>query len=172
MTWQMILGILIPALMVFVAVYYTFRQYHQQQLQLQLLQNRKVKDRIVLPMRLQAYERLILLCERIDFADLLLRLKTPDTSARELQSAMLITVQQEFEHNLTQQLYITPELWQVLLAAKTRTMDFIAEAGIDLKENASSEDYAQKLFQLVSNETSLPSQIGKRAIKTEASLWL
>jgi hypothetical protein len=172
MTWQMILGVSIPALMVFLAVYYTFRQYHQQLLQLQLLKSKKVKDGIVLPMRLQAYERLILLCERIDFADLMLRLKTPNTSARDLQSALLITVQQEFEHNLTQQLYITPELWQVLMAAKARTMDFIAGAGKDLDENASSDEYAQKLFQLVSNETSLPSQIGKKAIKTEASLWL
>lgn len=172
MTWQMILGITIPALVVFLAVYYTFRQYHQQVLQLQLLKSKKVKDQIVLPMRLQAYERLILLCERIDFADLTLRLKTPGTSARELQSAMLITVQQEFEHNLTQQLYVTPELWQVLIAAKARIMDFISDAGKHLDENASSDEYAQKLFELVSKESSLPSQIGKKAIKTEASLWL
>lgn len=123
-------------------------------------------------MRLHAYERLILLCERIDFADLMLRLKTPGTSARELQSALLIAVQQEFEHNLTQQLYITPELWQVLLAAKSKTMDFISVAGDKLTIEATSEDYARRLFQLISDEESLPSQIGKKAIKTESSLWL
>ena len=172
MTWQMILGIVIPSLIVFLAVYFTFRQYHQQQLRLQLLEGKKVKDQVVLPLRLQAYERLILLCERIDFADLVLRLKTPGTSARELQSALLIAVQQEFEHNLTQQLYISPELWQVLLAAKGKTMDLLVVAGESMDENASSEEYTTGLFHLVSKETSLPSQIGKKAIKTEASLWL
>ncbi len=172
MTGSMILGITIPALMVFLAVYFTFRQYHQQQLRLQLLESKKVKDRIVLPMRLQAYERLLLLCERIDFADLMLRMKTPGTSARELQAGSLIAIQQEFEHNLTQQLYITPELWQVLLAVKAKTMDFLSVAGEGLFEEATSDDYARQLFQLLSKESTSPSQIGKKAIKTEAALWL
>ena len=72
--------------------------------------------RVTLPSNFKAYERLILLCERINIADLILRLKAPGTSAVELKSALLLAVQQEFEHNLTQQLYVTEELWQVLLA--------------------------------------------------------
>ena len=172
MTWPILLAIIIPSAVVFFAVYFTFRQYHRHEMQLRLLESKKTKDQITLPMRLNAYERLILLCERIDFADLMLRLKTPDTSARELQSALLIAVQQEFEHNLTQQLYITPELWQVLMAAKSKTMDIISLAGETLADGATSEDFARKLFQLVSDEEFLPSQIGKKAIKTEASLWL
>jgi len=172
MTWQMILGIVFPSLIVFLAVYFTFRQYHQQQLRMLMMESRKVKDQVVLPMKLQAYERLILLSERIDFADLVLRLKTPGTSARELQSALLIAVQQEYEHNLTQQLYITSELWQVLMAAKSKTMDVISFAGEGLNANATSEEYAKRLFELISQETTLPSQIAKKAIKTEASLWL
>lgn len=172
MTWQIVFAIIIPSLFVFLAVYLTFKQYHQQQLRLQMMEQKKLRDPIVLPMRLQAYERLILLSERIDFADLMLRLRTPGTNARELQSALLIAVQQEYEHNLTQQLYITPELWQVLLAAKAKTMDIITLAGQDLPENATSSDFAKRLFEMVGNETSLPSQIARKAIKTEASLWL
>lgn len=168
----MILGFTLPALIVFLAVYFTFRQYHQQQLRLQMLEGKKVKDQVTLPLKLQAYERLILLCERIDFADLTLRLKTPGTTAREFQSALLIAVQHEFEHNLTQQLYVSPELWQVLIAAKNKTMDFITLAGEKLPENSSSDEYAVSLFRLLSEEKSLPSQIGKKAIKTEASLWI
>jgi len=172
MTWQIILAIIIPSIVVFLSVYFTFRQYHQQQLKLQMLENKKVKDRITLPMKLQAYERLILLCERIDFPDLMLRLKAPDTSARELVSALLVAVQHEYEHNLTQQLYVSPELWEVLLAVKSKTMHLITMAGDGLNENASSEEFAKKLFELVGKETSLPAQVGRKAIKTEASLWL
>jgi hypothetical protein len=172
MTGELILAITIPSLIVFAAVYFTFRQYHQHQMRTQMIDNRKVKDTITMPLRLQAYERLILLCERIDFADLMLRLKTPGTTARELEAALLVTVQQEYEHNLTQQLYVTPELWQVLLAAKAKTMDFIALARQGLPDDATSDDYAKRLFEILSNESSLPSLIGKKAIKTEASLWL
>ena len=172
MTWEILLAIIIPSAVVFLAVYFTFRQYHQHEMRTQLLESKKVKDQITLPMKLHAFERLILLCERIDFADLLLRLKTPGTTARELQSAMLIAVQHEFEHNLTQQLYTTSELWQVLVAVKSKTMDIISYAGANLNEASTSEDFAQSLFNIVSQETSLPSQIGKKAIKTEASLWL
>ena len=85
---------------------------------------------------------------------------------------MLIAIQQEFEHNLTQQLYVSAELWQVLLAAKSKTMDLIMLAADDLNGNASSDDFARKLFESLSNESNLPSLIGKKAIKTEASLWL
>ncbi|HUR31997.1 MAG TPA: hypothetical protein VMZ69_11245 [Saprospiraceae bacterium] len=172
MTWQIIIAIIIPSVVVFLSVYFTFRQYHQQQLRLQLLENKKVKDRITLPMKLQAYERLILLCERIDFPDLLLRLKTPDTSARELEAALLVAVQHEYEHNLTQQLYISPELWDVLLAVKSKTMDLITLAREGMSDHGSSEEFGKRLFELISKETSLPSQIGRKAIKTEASLWL
>lgn len=172
MTWQLILGLTIPSLMVFLAVYFTFRQYHQQQIRLHYLDAKQGKDHITLPMRLQAYERLLLLCERIDFADLMLRMITPGTSAREIKAAMLVAVQQEFEHNLTQQLYITPELWQVLLAAKNKTMDVISLAGENLPEGATADDYAQRLMDMISSEPSLPAQIGKKAIKTESALWL
>lgn len=168
----MILGIVVPSLIVFAAVYFTFRQYHQQQLRLQMLDNKKVKDQIVLPLRLQAYERLMLLSERIDFADLVLRLKAPGTSSKELHSALLVAVQQEFEHNLTQQLYISSELWQVMLAAKNKTMDYLSIAANRVSDNASSEDFTDALFLLISKEETLPSHIAKRAIKTEASLWL
>lgn len=172
MTWQILLGLTLPGLLVFLAVYLTFRQYHQHLIRSQLLESKKGKDQVTLPLRLQAFERLILLCERIDFADLTLRLITPGTSAKEIQSAMLITVQQEFEHNLTQQLYVSHELWQVMMAAKAKTMDIIALAGQDLPQDATADAFAQKLMNIISQEDSLPAHIGKKAIKTEASLWL
>ncbi len=172
MTWQMILGITIPSLLVFLAVYFTIRQYHRQQMQMQMLNMKKAREKITLPLRLRAYERLIMLCERIDIADLMLRLITPGTSATELKAALLVAIQHEYEHNLTQQLYITEELWQVLLAAKGKTMDLITFAAEGLPQDASAEDFAKKLIELVSKETSLPSIIGKKAIKTESALWL
>jgi len=172
MTWQMILGLTIPSVIVLLAVYLMFKQYFHHQMQTFLLQNKKTRDQITLPMRLQAYERLTLLCERIEFADLILRLKSPGASAIELQSALFVAVQQEYEHNLTQQLYISEELWQILLLAKSKTMDLISLSTQSLAPGASGDDYVKNLFELASREEKLPSQIAKSAIKSESSFWL
>lgn len=172
MTWQLILGLTIPSVVVLVAMYLMFKQYFQHQTQIRVMDSRKERAQITLPLRLQAFERLILLCERIDLADLLLRLKTPGTSSNALRSALLLAIQQEYEHNLTQQLYVSEELWSILLAAKDKTMDLIAMAAVGLEPGASADDYASQLMNIASQETSLPSQIAKRAIKTESSLWL
>jgi hypothetical protein len=172
MTWQLIIGLTIPSIVVLLAVYLMFKQYFQHQTQIRVMDSRREKTQITLPLRLQAFERLILLCERIDLPDLLLRLRTPGTSSNALRSAMLLAIQQEYEHNLTQQLYVSEELWNILMTAKDKTMDLIAVAAVGLEPNATAEDYANQLMTIASAEQSLPSQIAKRAIKTESSLWL
>ena len=140
MTWQTILGLTIPSVVVLLAIFLMFRQYFNHQMQTVLLQGKKSRENLTLPMRLQAYERLTLLCERIEIADLILRLKTPGSSASELQSALLVAIQQEYEHNLTQQLYVSEELWQVLVLAKNKTMVLLSLAFQSLPSNASGDD--------------------------------
>jgi hypothetical protein len=81
-------------------------------------------------------------------------------------------IQQEFEHNLTQQLYVTDELWQIILFAKNQTMDLISQAAVKSGPGKSGEEFIQALFELVSGEQQLPSQIARKAIKTEASFYL
>ena len=168
----MILGLTIPSVVVLVAMYLMFRQYFNHQMQTYLIKTRRSKDQMSLPLRLQAYERLTLLCERIEIADLILRLRTPESSASELQAILLMAIQQEYEHNLTQQLYVSEELWQIMLLAKSKTMDLISIAAQGLSPTATGEEYARNLITLASKEEKLPSQIAKKAIKTESSLWL
>jgi hypothetical protein len=172
MTWQMILGLTIPSVVVLLAIYLMFRQYFRHQMQTFLIKTKRTRDQISLPLRLQAYERLTLLCERIEIADLILRLKSPQSTAVELQATLLMAIQQEYEHNLTQQLYVSEELWQIMMLAKNKTMDLISLALQGLSPSATGEEFAQKLIALASKEEKLPSQIAKKAIKTESSLWL
>lgn len=172
MTWQLVLGLTIPSIVVLAAIYLMFKQYFAHQLQTYMLQSKKTREQITLPLKLQAYERLLLLCERIELPDLILRLKTPDASAAELHAALIVGIQQEFEHNLTQQLYVSDELWQIILMAKNRTMDLISKAAENSGNGQPGDAYVTALFQLASQEKQLPSQIAKKAIKTESSLYL
>lgn len=172
MTWTLILGLTLPSVVVLVAVYLMFKQYFQHQTRVLAFDSRREKANLTLPLRLQAYERLTLLCERIYLPDLILRLKTPGTHADVFKSALILAIQQEYEHNLTQQLYISEELWNILQVAKNKTMDLIVLAGEGLSADADADDFARALFERASAEKSLPSEIAKKAIKTESALWL
>jgi len=172
MTWSLLLGLTIPSLVVLLAVFLMFRMYFRHQVQILLYESKTGRSGTTLPLKLQALERLTLLCERIHLPDLILRLKTPGTSAGELKAALLIAIQQEYEHNLTQQLYVSEELWNILISAKERTMEMIDVASKQLSPGASADDFAHTLIEMASQETSLPSQIAKKAVKTESALWL
>ncbi len=65
--------------------------------------------RIVTPIKLQAYERIILFLERISMESLLVRVSSPEITASQLQTSLLATVRSEFEHNLSQQIYMSPQ---------------------------------------------------------------
>lgn len=172
MTWTLLLALLLSSGTVLLAVWLMFRLYFRHQTQTYLLEGRRSKESVTLPLRLQAYERLILLFNRIDIPDLVLRLKTDEGSAGSLKAALLVAIQQEFEHNLTQQLYVSDALWQVMKQARMQTMDLVMAAADGLPENASSEDYARKLIELAMSREALPAEIAIRAIKTESALWL
>lgn len=172
MTWTLILGLIIPSIVVLAAVYLMFRLYFRHQTQVLAFDARKDKASLSLPLRLQAFERLILLSERIYLPDLILRLITPGTNAETLKAALILAIQQEYEHNVTQQLYVSEELWTILQVAKEKTMDLISLAGENLGPQATADEYAKALLERAQQEKSLPSDIAKRAIKAESGLWL
>lgn len=172
MTWSIVLALALSSSAVLVAVWLMFRLYFRHQTQHYLLEHRATREATTLPLRLQAYERLILLFERIDIVELVLRLKAPDSTAGALKSALLLAVQQEFEHNLTQQLYVTEALWKVLLQARMKTLDLIIMAGEEMSPHATGEEYAKRLIEMASAEENLPAHVAIRAIKTESTLWL
>lgn len=172
MSWPTFLALTLSSAIVLLAVWLMFSLYFRHQTQMFMLERRSGKETTTLPLRLQAYERLILLFSRIDIPDLVLRLKVPDSTVGTLKAALLVAIQQEFEHNLTQQLYVSDGLWRVLQQARMQTMDLVIAAGQGLPEDAAGEAYARQLIELATSQETLPSQVAIRAIKTESALWL
>jgi hypothetical protein len=106
-----ILKITIPALIVFLTAYLLLRNMlrnsQDKRRQEIVLQN----SRTVVPIRLQAYERIVLFLERTSLESLVVRTNTPGMTAAELHSALLTTIRSEFEHNLSQQIYMSQQAW-------------------------------------------------------------
>lgn len=119
-------------------------------------------------LRLQACERLTLMLERINVPNLLLRL-TPSTggSAKEYTATLLLNIRQEFEYNVTQQIYVSDQLWSIMLAARENVSQLIIRAaeGAD-----SAEQVANRLRLMSSRQPDDAIGVGQAAIRREASL--
>lgn len=162
----------LPSLVVFLTVYFVLREYLQHQQKIKMLEVKQDLSKTILPLKLQAYERLSLFCERIAIPSLILRLNTPGTNIQNLRHAMLISIQKEFEHNITQQLYITESLWRIIKLASDQTVDTINLLSSKMDPNSPTEVFVEAYYKFSEELKMDPLQTALSAIKQEASLLL
>jgi hypothetical protein len=103
-------------------------------------------------MQLQAYERLTLLVDRIAMHNLIARLNQPELSARELQMLLIQSIKQEFDYNITQQIYVSAEAWNAVKNLKDQTMLVINQLGSTLPIEASAADLNKLLLEYLMND--------------------
>ncbi len=131
------LAYLIPAVIVAVIAFYFFKGYmadEEKRRNFEIL--RKTHD-TVLPIRLQAYERMCLFLERIDPNKLLIRVKPFSDDITKYEELLVKNVEQEYEHNISQQIYISPECWNLIQTAKNATLQMIRQSAMgDKVDNA------------------------------------
>ena len=121
-------------------------------------------------LRLQACERLTLMLERINVPNLLLRLSPGSgITAKEYTATLLLNIRQEFEYNVTQQIYVSDQLWSIMLAARDNVSQLIVRAA----EGADTADQvASRLRLMSSRQPDDAIGVGQAAIRREASLVL
>lgn len=120
-------------------------------------------------LQLQAYERCIILCERMAFASLLDRSNYRSSSAIQLKNELAQLIKQEYEYNLSQQLYVSPTAWDGLNKLKEQQIFIIHQIGNMLPENASGQDMAAKIMELLSHDENASLQpIVANLLRSEA----
>lgn len=122
---------------------------------------------VILPLRLQAYERFVLFLERIHPSNLVMRLNNQELTASQLQSLVVRTIREEFDYNLSQQLYISPGLWDLIRNAKEESIAMVNQATSELPENAMSGDLVKSIFSLALSRGKLPVEAALDEIKRE-----
>lgn len=130
------------------------------------------KSKSTTPMRFQACERLILLCERISIPNLIMRLRTEGSLANDLRLAMLIAIQQEFEHNVTQQIYVSENLWNILRIARDNTAEIINIAAEKVEPKADSNALISEIFKILTEQQGDSLLKAQAAIRQEATALL
>ena len=128
----------LPALFVFLATYLVMsKMIKSEQLRLKA-ENVLNNQKYITPIRLQAYERMVLLLERISPQSLIMRTQRPNITNQELQSALLKTIRTEFEHNMAHQLYISDKAWEMVRMAKEDCIKFINQTALQTKPDDNS----------------------------------
>lgn len=164
--WE-ILKMALPALIVFLTAYFLFRD---------MLKNGrrerefviKTKNRAkIIPIRLQAYERLALLLERISPQSLLMRLTPHNVSASDYQHQLLAQVRQEFEHNLSQQIYVSPLLWENILMARENLIGIINKSAEEIGNEANALLLSGKVIEYYIAEKNQPIIMAMNELKKE-----
>lgn len=123
--------------------------------------------RISLPVRLQAYERIILFLERISPQNLVMRLHKPEFSAAAFHRELLHTVREEFTHNLSQQLYVSLKAWELVKGSKEEVVRQINTSFSQLDEQATATDLSNKLLEISSEKLSVSNTLDY--LKSEAA---
>tara|TARA_R100001369_G_scaffold92371_2_gene137072 strand:+ start:1117 stop:1638 length:522 start_codon:yes stop_codon:yes gene_type:complete len=158
---------LLPAIVVGVVAYYFFKGHTANEEGRRRYLIQKEAQNKILPTRLQAYERLTLLLERIDPNKLLVRVNPYSDSIDDYEKLLIKNIEQEFEHNITQQVYVSVECWNIIQAAKNATIHVIRQAAMHEKENAADTMREWILRQFMEEVT--PSQKALTYIKKEVS---
>ncbi|WP_284652607.1 DUF7935 family protein [Flavobacterium terrisoli] len=121
----------LPALITGGVAYYLFDSYFKDQQHTRRWISQKENQKHALPLRLQAYERMALFLERINPAKLLIRVAPVNDDKVAYQNLLIHHIEQEFEHNLTQQVYITDECWTIIMTAKNTIIQHIRKTTAD-----------------------------------------
>lgn len=108
-----------------------------------------LSEKSLLPQQLQAYERLVLLADRIALPNLVSRMNQAGVSAKDMQLLLTQTIKQEFEHNITQQIYVSAAAWQAISNLKEQNILVINQVSSFLPQNATGADLNKGLMQLL-----------------------
>jgi len=166
-----IIGLLLVALCI-ILVYVFYKKLTENQLQIEQFRARQNNASQALEIKLQAYERLILFLERIDIPSLLMRLRTNQMTNEDLFNTLMISVQKELEHNQVQQLYVSDQLWRIVIAAKDNILSAITGYYDKVDPKRNSHELADLLIEYhgLQRVKAVPTALS--AIKKEIQLLL
>lgn len=158
---------LLPAILVAAVSYYFFKEYTKSEDGRRRFLIHKENQKTSLPLRLQAYERLSLFLERISPGSLLTRVKPYSDDKEAYEKLLLQTIEQEYEHNLTQQIYVSNECWNIIRTAKNATISIIRKTNMSEKTHSSDKLRETVLTDLMDNQA--PSDAALAFLKNEVS---
>ncbi|MBP5497219.1 MAG: hypothetical protein J6X98_08650 [Bacteroidales bacterium] len=166
-----ILGICILASVVILVAgaAYVTKMVMEAKAKIAALENNQANRAVTLPLRLQAYERMALFLERIDPNQLVLRIHTSGLTVAQEQNLLLTAIRSEFEHNLSQQIYLSDQVWAKVCDAKGDIEAIINTVAGDYDKNADSREFAETVLTVSSQKPVV--ELAIQILKADMQKW-
>ncbi len=161
-----VISYILPAVVVFFTAWYILKAFFKQENLNRQLRMMEDKQKITLPVRLQAYERVVLFLERISPGNLVMRIHQPNLNVKQFQQLLVQGIRDEYDHNLSQQLYISIEAWNMVKGAKEEMLRQINTSAAKLAEDSTSADLSRKILEMSIDKSATRKALDY--VKTEA----
>ena len=165
-----ILKVTLPAVAVFAAAYLIVKSFLDNDHKRRDSEIKKLNQASIIPLRLQAYERIIIFLERANPSSLVVRVNKNGMTAQQLHLELIKTIKSEYEHNLSQQMYMSVGAWELVKTTKEEIIKLINISSTKVPQENSSNDLAMMVITITSNlDKKLPNDIALAYIKKEVS---
>lgn len=165
-----IVKIILPTIVVFLVGYFTLKKMLDNHYENKLLEFRQQNRQGMLAPKIQAYERLTLYLERINPSNLLTRINDPSITAVEFKGILVHAINEEYNHNLAQQLYLSPQAWQLIKYVKEEMIRLMSESLAGLDSKASSVDLSKAILEEIIRREEVPTDKAINFLKKEFKL--
>ena len=159
---------LAPSLLVFLTAFYLVKKFLDTDQRLKYAELKRSLDQQLMPLRMQAYERIVLLLERISPNNLLGRIYIPGMTVFEFHKEILMAIRSEFEHNITQQVYVTNNAWNIVRNSRDELIKLINQSLEQCNPNAAGVELSKKIFETMLQRDEFPVQNAIDQVKNEA----
>jgi hypothetical protein len=165
-----ILKIILPATAVFFAAFLIVQRFLDNDQKRRDHDLKKNNQNTTTPLRLQAYERVVIFLERIHPNSIVVRVNKHGFTAHQLHMELIKTIKSEYEHNLAQQIYVSYNSWELVKTAKEEITKLVNVSATKVPHDATSNDLAMMILNITSNlEKKLPNDVALEYIKKEVS---
>ncbi|TAH27745.1 MAG: hypothetical protein EAZ07_00700 [Cytophagales bacterium] len=162
-----LLKIILPAALVLYGMYVTINSFLAKEFEKRVVELKLKNTDIILPIRLQAYERMCLFLERISPHNLVIRINEPGIDVSQFHQKLLTEIRNEYNHNLSQQVYMTDNSWNLIKKAMEDVMSIINSAALDVPKDARSIELAKMVFENLMQRNQDPISPALKFIKEE-----
>ena len=162
-----LLKIILPSGLLLLGMYFLVKKYVDRDYKLRLLELRMKNADTITPIRLQAYERMTLFLERITPSNLLIRVSGSGQTATDYHRMLINDIRNEYNHNLSQQIYMTEHTWEKIQSAKENVVTLINRSFHEMPDKSKGTDLAKRVLETIIAQETDPTEQAIRLMKRE-----
>ena len=167
-----ILKYCVPTICVLLATWLVMHKFYKSEAEKRLWELKRLSQKEISPIRMRAYERLSILLERTTPEHMLLELNLGEMTILQVQQQLMRTIRLEFEHNLSQQIYVSDELWHTVIATRDQMVAFINTMAQQMPPQSSALDYAKVLITAYTSNGETAHERAMQILRSEAHALL